>query len=154
MLFFGGSPHLNTFFLLLQFHVPIAVSLASQVSVSDKSPVVQVRVSDLLGNSLGKLSVTAEKARHIGDDAVVLSKQAFAQSKSDNALYELDFMQLKPACGFYNIALMVEHSKPDKRFLGTSLAEVEVKVTTQVVLENVEIGVADKEQTASPRTTK
>lgn len=43
----------------------------------------QVRVSDLLGGSLGKLSVTAETARHTGDDAVVLSKKAFSESKTD-----------------------------------------------------------------------
>ena len=32
--------------------------------------------------------------------------------------------------------------------------KVEVKVTTKVSIENVEIGVADKEQSSSPRTTK
>jgi len=29
-----------------------------------------------------------------------------------------------------------------------------VKVTTQVVIENVEVGVADKDQTSAARTTK
>ena len=32
--------------------------------------------------------------------------------------------------------------------------QVEVKVTTKVSVENVEIGVADKDQTAAARTTK
>ena len=32
--------------------------------------------------------------------------------------------------------------------------QVEVKVTTKVSVENVEIGVADKDQTSAARTTK
>jgi oligosaccharyltransferase complex subunit delta (ribophorin II) len=69
-----------------KFHIPIAVSLASQVSVSEKAPIVKVRVSDLLGQNLGKLSVTAETARHLGNDAVVLSKKAFVESKDDRSV--------------------------------------------------------------------
>ena len=44
---------------------------------------MQVRVSNLLGKSLGKLSVSADTARHLGDDAVVLSKKPFTSSQSD-----------------------------------------------------------------------
>jgi len=40
-------------------------------------------VSDLVGRSLAKLTVTAETARHLGDDAVVLSKKAFTISSAD-----------------------------------------------------------------------
>ena len=78
-----------------QFHIPIAVTLASQVSVSEQYPTVQVRVSNLLGSSLGKVAVTADTARHLGDDAVVLSKKAFTPSTNDNALYELDFLKVR-----------------------------------------------------------
>ena len=34
------------------------------------------------------------------------------------------------------------------------IGQVEVKVTTQVAIENVEIGVADRDQSAPPKTTK
>ena len=48
-----GNPHVHLLFIwielsihsavsLLQFHIPIAVTLASQVSVSEKYPIVQV----------------------------------------------------------------------------------------------------------------
>lgn len=40
-------------------------------------------MSDLLGKSLGRLTVTADTARHVGDDAVVLSKKPFTVAKSD-----------------------------------------------------------------------
>jgi oligosaccharyltransferase complex subunit delta (ribophorin II) len=69
-------------------------------------------------------------------------------------MYEMDFMSVKPARGFYRIMLSLVPQKPDARLIGTSGAEVEIKVTTQVAVENVEIGVADKEQSSAPRTTK
>ncbi len=69
-------------------------------------------------------------------------------------MYEMDFMSVKPARGFYRIKLSLVPQKADARLIGTAGAEVEVKVTTQVTVENVEIGVADKEQSLPPRTTK
>ncbi|KAI0208719.1 Dolichyl-diphosphooligosaccharide--protein glycosyltransferase subunit 2 [Lamellibrachia satsuma] len=137
-----------------KFHVPIAVTLASQVSVSDQYPTVQVRVSDLLGGSLGKVTVTADTARHIGDDAIVMNKKLFKASSLDSALYELDFLEAKPACGFYAITVSVSPQTKDLRLIGTSGSEVRVKVTTKVSIENVELGVADKDQTTAPRMTR
>jgi oligosaccharyltransferase complex subunit delta (ribophorin II) len=137
-----------------KFHVPIAVTLASQVSVSSQYPTVQVRVSDLLGGSLGKVTVTADTARHIGDDAIVMSKKPFKASSLDSALYELDFLEAKPACGFYAITVSVSPQTKDSRLIGTSGAEVRVKVTTKVSIENVELGVADKDQSTAPRMTR
>ena len=140
--------------MLFQFHLPIAVSLASQVSVSDQYPIVQVRVSNLLGDSLGKVTVTADTARHLGDDAVVLSKKPFTPSTNDAALYELDFLKAKPARGFYRLSLSVQPGQKDARLLGTAGAEVDVKVTTRVAVENVELAVADKDQGGSGKTVK
>jgi len=135
-----------------QFHVPVAVSLASQVSVSQSNPKVQVKVSNLLGKPIGKLTVTADTARHLEDDAVVLSKTKFSAVAKDDSLYELDFMGIKPARGFYSLSVSVAPVKADKRLIGTSGANVEVKVTTKVSVESVEIGIAEKDQVAATRS--
>jgi oligosaccharyltransferase complex subunit delta (ribophorin II) len=137
-----------------KFHIPVAVSLASSVSVSSKSPVVQVRVCNLLGKSLGKLTVTADTARHIGDEAVVLSKKAFAVSSADQSLFDLDLMKVNPKRGFYRIIVSIASSQPSAKLLGASGAEVEVKVTTQVAIDNVELSVADKDQSSIPKANK
>ncbi|XP_005100783.1 dolichyl-diphosphooligosaccharide--protein glycosyltransferase subunit 2 [Aplysia californica] len=136
------------------FHVPVAVSLASPVAVTQADPSVKVRVTDLMGGSLGEMTVTAESARHLGDDAVVLSKKQFSVAASDKSLFELNFLNAKPAKGFYKLTINVAPKKADARLIGTSGAEVEVKVTTKISVENVEIGVADKDQTTAARTTK
>jgi len=86
-----------------------------------------VRVSTLLGEPLpGKVSVVAESARHLGDDAVVLSKKAFTPSTSaaEPAQYELDFLKAKPARGFYRISVGVTPQQKDKRLIGLTGAEV------------------------------
>ncbi|XP_013402149.1 dolichyl-diphosphooligosaccharide--protein glycosyltransferase subunit 2 [Lingula anatina] len=137
-----------------KFHIPVAVTLASPVAVSASSPKVKVRVSNLLGVSLGAMTVTADTGRNLGDDAVVLSKKQFTPAADDKAVYELDFMQTKPSRGFYSISISLSSQKADKRLVGTSGAEVHLKVTTQVGVENVEIGVADKDQGTPARTTK
>ncbi|XP_064653150.1 dolichyl-diphosphooligosaccharide--protein glycosyltransferase subunit 2-like [Lineus longissimus] len=137
-----------------KFHIPVAVTLASQVSISTKAPKVQVRVTNLLGSSLGKLTVTADSARHSGTDAVVLNKKQFTASSSDNTLYELNFMDTKASRGFYKMTISATPAKADSRLIGTAGAEVLVKVTTQVMIENVEIGVADKDQSSAAKTTK
>lgn len=139
-----------------KFHIPVAVSLASSVSVSEKSPLVAVRVTDLLGNNLGKLTVTADTARHLGDDAVVLSKKPFTASASDASLFELELMKAKPIFGFYWITISVVSQQPQKepKLLGTSGAEVEVKVVIQAAVDSVDITVADKEQNSVTKSSK
>ncbi|XP_022292604.2 dolichyl-diphosphooligosaccharide--protein glycosyltransferase subunit 2-like [Crassostrea virginica] len=134
------------------FHIPVAITLASPVAVTSSSPNVQIQVTNLLGGSIGSVTVTADSAKHISSEAIVLSKKPF--TAKDSSTYELNFMQSKPVRGFYKLTISAKPSKEDKKLLGLTGAEVDVKVTTQVSIENVEIGVADKDQTTAARTTK
>ncbi|XP_045180399.2 dolichyl-diphosphooligosaccharide--protein glycosyltransferase subunit 2-like [Mercenaria mercenaria] len=136
-----------------KFHVPVAVTLATSVSVSSSKPVVQVRVTNLMGGSLGKLTVTADSAKNLGDQSVVVSKKQLKATKEDS-LFEMDFMANKPSSGFYKVTISVEPQKADSRLIGTTGASVTVKVTAQVSLEGVEIGVADKDQGSAPKPTR
>ncbi|ESO85997.1 hypothetical protein LOTGIDRAFT_220939 [Lottia gigantea] len=136
-----------------KFHVPLAVTLASPVAVSKSQPVVQVRVTNLMGGSLGSLKVVADNAKNIGEGSVVLNKKPFTENSKDKSLFELNMLDSKPAKGFYEISISATPSKTDKRLLGTTGAIVKIKVTTTVSLEGVEIGVADKDQTSVPRST-
>ena len=42
-----------------------------------------------MGGSLGDLTVTADSARHLGDDAVVLSKKQFTAAGADKYVITL-----------------------------------------------------------------
>ncbi|KAH3710333.1 hypothetical protein DPMN_069810, partial [Dreissena polymorpha] len=136
-----------------KFHIPLCVTLSSSIAVSQSKPTVQVRVSDMLGGSLGKTTVTADSAKNLGDQSVVVNKKQFKDT-SDESLFEMDFMANKPSSGFYKVTVSVTPAKADARLIGTSGAAVTVKVTTQVSLDNVEIGVADKDQASAPKPVR
>ncbi|XP_070209693.1 dolichyl-diphosphooligosaccharide--protein glycosyltransferase subunit 2-like [Littorina saxatilis] len=119
-----------------KFHIPVAVSLASSVAVSQSLPVVQVRVTNLLGGDLGSMTVTADNARHLADDAVVLSKKQFTASSKEKGLYELNLMEAKPARGFYRLTVSATPKKADSRLIGTTGAEF---VCSKHVTSNIEL---------------
>ncbi|GBL74610.1 hypothetical protein AVEN_245939-1, partial [Araneus ventricosus] len=64
-----------------KYHIPVAVTLASNSALSDENPNIQVRITNVLGASLGPLTVTADNAKRLDDDAVVMSKKAFQPVK-------------------------------------------------------------------------
>ena len=44
---------------------------------------IQVRVTNLMGGSLGKMTVTADSAKNLGDQSVVVSKKPFTATKEE-----------------------------------------------------------------------
>jgi oligosaccharyltransferase complex subunit delta (ribophorin II) len=84
-----------------KFHVPVSISLDSPTAVSEASPKVRVRVSDLLGNSLGKMDVVVESAMRLSDGAVILANSKMADA--GNGIYEIDMLAAKPGISFYGL---------------------------------------------------
>ncbi|KFM68788.1 Dolichyl-diphosphooligosaccharide--protein glycosyltransferase subunit 2, partial [Stegodyphus mimosarum] len=136
-----------------KFHIPVAVTLASNSALSDENPNVQIRITNVLGVSLGPLTVTADNAKRVGDDAVVLSKKAFQSVKGSNILYTLNFMESKPLRGFYTISVSAVPSKPDPKLIGNTGAQIKVKVMTEVAVEGAEIGTVYRDQMTSAKST-
>ncbi|XP_060592727.1 dolichyl-diphosphooligosaccharide--protein glycosyltransferase subunit 2-like [Ruditapes philippinarum] len=131
-----------------------AYALLSAINtLTDNKFHVPVRVTNLMGGSLGKLTVTADSAKNVGDQSVVVNKKQF-KATNEESLYEMDFMANKPSSGFYKVTISVEAQKADSRLIGTSGASVTVKVTTQIAVESVEIGVADKDQGSAPKPAR
>lgn len=135
------------------FQVPVAFSLSGSMAISKADPFVKVGVSDLMSQSLGKLNVKAASVTSEADDETLASDQAFT-STSDETLYQLDLMKLKPAPGFFNIKLSATTTKPASKLIGLSEGEVTVKVTTEVSVSNVEVLLVDREQSITAKTVK
>ncbi|XP_035210343.1 dolichyl-diphosphooligosaccharide--protein glycosyltransferase subunit 2-like [Stegodyphus dumicola] len=136
-----------------KFHIPVAVTLASNSALSDENPNVQIRITNVLGASLGPLTVTADNAKRVGDDAVVLSKKAFQAVKGSNILYTLNFMESKPLRGFYTISVSAVPRKPDPKLIGNTGAQIKVKVMTEAAVEGAEIGTVYRDQMTSAKST-
>ncbi|XP_050716459.1 dolichyl-diphosphooligosaccharide--protein glycosyltransferase subunit 2-like isoform X3 [Eriocheir sinensis] len=135
-----------------KFHVPVAITLASNVAVSAEAPQVQVRVTDLKGNSLGSLKVTANSATRESDEVVIISKETLTPVSSAEGVYELDVMSRGPDRGFYRLVVSVD--APDTRLVGHSAAQLTFKVLTAIDIQGVEIGTADSDQSTAPNLKK
>ncbi|XP_046429013.1 dolichyl-diphosphooligosaccharide--protein glycosyltransferase subunit 2 [Neodiprion fabricii] len=128
------------------FENPICIALADGgISVSSKQPLVSVKVCDILGRSLKTLpSVVANSATRVSDDVVVISKKAFQPLASDKTLYTMNLMEIKPERGVYKISVSA----------GSVSNIVTVKVLSEVVVDYLEIGTADADQTTQPKLSR
>ena len=86
-----------SFYISFTFHftILVSISLDSPPTVSESSPKVRVRVSDLLGNSLGKMDVVVESAMRQTDGAVILANSKMTPA-SEDGLFEIDMLAAKP----------------------------------------------------------
>lgn len=125
------------------FEKPICVTLANEgISISVEQPLVTVKVCDILGNPLSSVpKVTANSATRVGDDAIILSKQNLQASQTDKTLFTLNLMETKPERGFYKISVTA----------GSVTNTITVKVLCEVVVDHLEIGTGDADQTTQPK---
>ncbi|XP_059484421.1 dolichyl-diphosphooligosaccharide--protein glycosyltransferase subunit 2 [Neocloeon triangulifer] len=137
-----------------KFHQPVVVTLASAAALTAATPQVSVRVSDLLGRSLGPLTVTLDTATRQNDGVVEMAKVALAAQQGDSTLYTLDLSSAKGKRGFYNLIFSVKPNKPDERLVGLTGAQVQVKMLGEVLVEVAELGTADADQTTAPKMNK
>ncbi|XP_031843739.1 oligosaccharide transferase delta subunit [Nomia melanderi] len=125
---------------------PICVTLANEgISISAQQPLVTVKVCDILGNPVTEINkVIANSATRIGDDTAVLSKQSLQLSPTDKTLFTMNLMEAKPERGFYKISVTA----------GSVVNTVTVKVLCEVVVDHLEIGTGDADQTTQPKLTR
>eukprot|EP00095_Tigriopus_kingsejongensis_P010482 maker-scaffold1034_size68570-snap-gene-0.14 protein:Tk10482 transcript:maker-scaffold1034_size68570-snap-gene-0.14-mRNA-1 annotation:"hypothetical protein DAPPUDRAFT_303417" len=135
-----------------KFHVPVAVTLSGQsLVVSESSPKIQVKVSNVLGQSLGKMSVSVDSAMRQSDGSTILSKTKMTQVGADETLFEVDMMSAKPGRGFYELTITAAPAKADARLTGNEGAVLLVKALGSVEVSNVEIGVTDADQATAAK---
>ncbi|VDN26852.1 unnamed protein product [Gongylonema pulchrum] len=104
------------------FQIPVVFSLASSMSISDVEKPLRIRVSNVLGESVGPLSVTLDAATHSASREVVVVRESLKRVDSDstNTLYEVSIAKAKQR-GFYNLAFTAGsqadiHSKMEIKF--------------------------------------
>ena len=137
------------------YAVPVAVTLASPATVSEASPKIRIRVSNLFGAALNTpMSVTVQSAQSQSDKKVTLLKNAkMSPVAGETSLFEIDMKSAKPVRGFYTLTVTATPSKADNRLVGNEAATLEVKVLSAVSVDNVQIGVVDADQSSAPKLT-
>ncbi|CAG9537011.1 unnamed protein product [Cercopithifilaria johnstoni] len=125
------------------FQIPVVFSLASSVSLLDAAKPLIIRVSNVLGESVGPLSVILDTATHVASKEIaVIRQQLEVTSDKTNTLYEVYVKNIKQR-GFYNLALTA--GSQDKRLVGTNGASLMMRVLIKTKVEDVTVAVFDRE---------
>ena len=129
----------------------------SPVSVSLAQPNLLVSVTNVLGlPAKGDLVVSAEssKSQKANGPALFAAKLNFQSKSSEGSTFELKLVdkEQKPADFYTIIVNAVPKSGADKRFFLVDTS-VSVKISTQVDVVDIQIGVADRDQ-STPKLAK
>ncbi|XP_034764170.2 dolichyl-diphosphooligosaccharide--protein glycosyltransferase subunit 2-like isoform X4 [Acipenser ruthenus] len=130
-----------------RFHIPVIVGTQGPATVSHRQPTLKIQVTNVLSRPLPSASVVVESARSVSSKNVVLKQASFTLREE---VFELNFLDSKPASGYYDFAVAVAG---DARFIGSSV-ELKVKVSTEVGITNVDLSIVDKDQSIGPKSTK
>uniref|UniRef100_A0A0N5A988 Dolichyl-diphosphooligosaccharide--protein glycosyltransferase subunit 2 n=1 Tax=Syphacia muris TaxID=451379 RepID=A0A0N5A988_9BILA len=126
------------------FQVPVSFSLASNMAMSDMQKQIRIRVCNVLGETVGALSVNVDAVTHMASKEIVSTRKQLAHVPDDktNTLYELVLDGAKSR-GFYLLSLTA--GSQDKRLVGTNGATILVKLLSKVRVEDVTVAVYDRE---------
>ncbi|XP_040186474.1 dolichyl-diphosphooligosaccharide--protein glycosyltransferase subunit 2 isoform X2 [Rana temporaria] len=130
-----------------RYHLPLIVVPDGPAAVSHKQPLLKLLVTNVLSQPLTEAKVTVNQAKSSSTKATILQHASFAVAGD---LFELNFMDSKPASGYYDFAISVEG---DSRYMANQV-ELKVKVSTEVGISNVDLSVVDKDQSISPKTSR
>lgn len=128
----------------------------SPISVSTSQPNLLISLTNIVGSSVkqAQFDVVAESAKSQKVN-LLTAKKSFASKSSDGTTYELKLVEQQPAADFYTVVVSVSPKAPaqnDKRFFLVD-NKVEVKVATVASVVEVQLGVADRDQ-STPKLTK
>ncbi|GAB6028183.1 proteasome regulatory particle base subunit [Chamberlinius hualienensis] len=136
-----------------KYHIPISVSITTPF-VHVNKPVIKLFISNAFGSSLGQISGTVETATKTGETTAVTIKKPLTPVKDQPSYFEFDLTPYKLGRGFHQLSINAAPPKPDARWVGNLGAKAIVKIITEVVIENVEIGVLDVDQTTPSKLTQ
>ncbi|XP_068119502.1 dolichyl-diphosphooligosaccharide--protein glycosyltransferase subunit 2 isoform X2 [Hyperolius riggenbachi] len=130
-----------------RYHLPLIVVPDGPAAVSHKQPLLKLLVTNVLSQPLTEAKVKVIQAKSSSTKATVLQQAQFGVAGDS---FELNFMDTKPASGYYDFTISVEG---DSRYLANQV-ELKVKVSTEVGIGNVDLSVVDKDQSISPKTAR
>jgi len=149
--------------------VPVVVSTFRTSLVTSENPALKVRVTNLIDQAIPDAKIVAKSFETADDDAtavfenreLVKSEDAddFIVLDSDVAkgfvaanAYKLDVMGASPTRGMYNCKFEVQ-GLTSKLFVLGGAFTAKVKVLAKIVVEDVQLGIGDRDQTTVSKMT-
>lgn len=140
-----------------QFYIPVVANRLSSIGISLTQPNLLIGLTNIIGTQIKQvqfnLEATSSKAQKSNGQALFSTKKTFTSKSSDGTTFELKLVeQTEPIADFYLVVLNIVPKVADKRFY---LLEntVEVKATTKISINDIEAGIADRDQSA-PKLNK
>jgi len=150
--------------------VPVVVSVFNSNLITRENPLLKVRVTNVLDQSISEATVTAKSFTTADDSVSLFENKVFKTSdaKDDYIIIEgevargyiaahslfIDVMSADPARGMFKCNVAVQLKKESQRFVLGGDFVVNVKVLARIMVEDVEIAVGDKEQAVLSKTSK
>lgn len=119
---------------------PVCIQLIGNGQVQPESPIVNVKVVDILGKALSRpiASVTATVTSK-SDNSVLVSKSTLSPKSSDKTVYALDLTASKPTRGSFVVEITADSLKQI----------VNIKVLGKAKVLSAEIGVGETDSTSN-----
>lgn len=119
---------------------PICVQIVGNGQIQPDSPLILVKVVDLLGQPITPAvsSISATVKAKQGTTALV-TKQALTSKSSDKTVFELNLAAAKPSRGIYDVQIFADQYQQS----------VQIKILGKVKVKGLEIGVGESDSTSA-----
>lgn len=151
--------------------VPVVVSVFRSSLVTKESPALKVRVTNLMDHSIPDAKIIATSLETAGQDpTIILENQELTKSEDQDDYividseiakgfvaahsFKLDIMGASPNRGMYNCKFEVKLKTKKELFSLNGPFTLNVKVLTKIMVEDVEIGVGDRDVATVSKTSK
>ncbi|KFD69331.1 hypothetical protein M514_10335 [Trichuris suis] len=130
---------------ILQYHIPLYVSMGSDIVLSEKNPNVRLHVASILNRPVQKIEVTAVRVVSLGSDSAIVENQRFQMQKDDPSIFTLNLKDSLREAGIYRLLVDVQSSTNEK-VLPVKGKEFIVKVEKSIEMTDISFGVVDRDQ--------
>jgi len=150
--------------------VPVVVSVFRSALITKENPALKVRVTNLLDQYIPDVTVTASSLETSQDaTAIIENKDLVKSDDADDFIvidsevakgfvaahsFKVDVMDSNPTRGAYNCNLEVGLNKAAKQLVLDGPFVVNLKVLARIMVEDVEIGVGDRDHSTVSKTSQ
>jgi oligosaccharyltransferase complex subunit delta (ribophorin II) len=151
--------------------VPVVVSVFRSSLITKENPALKVRVTNLIDQSIPEIKISATSVETSGADTTTIleNKELTKSDDPDDFIvidseiakgfvaahsFKLDIMDANPTRGMYKCQLEVGLKPGNKLFALDGAFSVNAKVLAKIMVEDVEIGVGDRDQASVGKTSK
>jgi len=151
--------------------VPVVVSVFRSGLISQDNPSLKVRITNLIDQAIPDSTITATSFETAGSDVTTVfeNKQLVKSEDADDFIvidsevakgfiaanaYKLDVMSANPSRGIFNCKFAVGLKGSNNFFVLGGDFIVSVKVLAKITVEDLDIGVGDRDQSTLTKTSK